>query len=84
MESRAISILRQYIDQNFLKGSVKIEAIGDTAIKVTDGEGVSRKLTMNIFCDIMDADTKKIYARSNLPHDLVHIGRKPPTEWVGC
>ena len=59
MESRAISILRQYIDQNIPKGSVKIEAIGDTAFKVTDGEGVSRKLTMNIFCDIMDAYTKK-------------------------
>lgn len=60
MESRAISILRQYIDQNFPKGPVKIEVIGDTAIKVTDVEGVSRKLTMNIFCDIMDADTKNL------------------------
>lgn len=82
MESRAISILRQYIDKHFYKGSVKIEAIGDSTVKVTDGKGDSMNLTINIYCDIIDADTKKIYALSNLPHDLDHIGTKLPTDWV--
>lgn len=75
------TILR-YIDKNFVRGSVRTVAIGDDKIMVIDGNGESMTLTMNIYCDIMDADTGVKYAISNLPHDINKIGTKLPTEWT--
>lgn len=39
------------------------------------------RLTINIFCDIMDSRTKEIYAVSDLRHDLDEP-RMVPKEWT--
>lgn len=79
--TKAHIILRQYIKKNFHEGAVDIEDVGEDMVRLTDCKGESMTLTMNIYCDIMDADTKQIYAKSNLPHDLLTIGTKLPTDW---
>jgi hypothetical protein len=80
--TKAHIILHQYINKKFHEGAVKIQDIGQDEVKLTDCNGETMTLTMNIYCDIMDADTKQVYAKSNLPHDLNHIGTKLPTDWT--
>lgn len=80
--TRAQIILRKYIKKNFADGAVTITDIGDDKVRITDHTGESMTLTMNIYCDIMDADTKKIHAVSDLPHDLRHIGVQLPNDWT--
>ena len=54
----------------------------ESIIKLTRKNGQTLHLTCNIFGDIMDADTKKIIARSNLPHNLDKLSYYArPTEW---
>lgn len=45
-------------------------------------EPLREKLAMNIYCDIMREDTRKIIAVSDLPHDLSSIGYKLPKSWT--
>lgn len=71
-----------HVSKSFVLGSVKTELVGDCKVKVTDGQGASMVLTTNIYGDIMDADTGKIYAVSDLPHDLLQIGTKLPSSWA--
>lgn len=71
-----------YINKNFISGSVKTQLIGEDKVKVTDRTGENMTLTMNLYCDILDADTNTTYAISNLPHDLDKIGNQQPTEWL--
>lgn len=75
------TILR-FIDKNFAPGTIRTTAVGNDKIKVTDRKGESIMLTMNIYCDIMDADTGSIYARSSLPHDINKIGNQLPADWT--
>lgn len=76
-------IILTHISKNFVPGSFKTELIGDSKVKVTDGTGESMTLTTNIYGDIMDADTRKIYAVSSLPHDLSRVGTELPSRWTG-
>lgn len=73
--------LKKYIYTNFHPDSVLLFPIGKDKIKVIDAEGNSMTLTLNLFGDIMDDDTKSIYAISDLPHDLNQIGLQLPQSW---
>lgn len=74
--------IREYIYKNFHPDTVVLSMEGEECIKVTDGSGESMTLTMNLFGDIMDADTKSIYAISDLPHDPDKIGNQMPQNWM--
>ncbi|NCC43880.1 MAG: hypothetical protein EOM18_09935 [Clostridia bacterium] len=56
--------------------------IGEDKVLLTDRTGASMTLTMNLYCDVMDAETRQIYAVSNLPHDLALVGNQLPTKWT--
>lgn len=71
-----------YIRKNFVMGSVDLTLVGMDKVKVTDKKGDHMTLTMNLYGDIMDADSGKKYAISNLPRDLDKIGHKLPTDWM--
>lgn len=80
--TRAQMILSHYIEKNFIKGSVRIDLESDTSVKIRDNTGNVLRLTLNLYGDIMDADTKRIYAIGNVPHDIEHIKEQIPAEWI--
>lgn len=73
--------IREYIYKNFHPESVLLFPKGEDQIRIIDKTGASMTLTMNLFGDIMDADTKKIYAISDLPHDVNKIENQLPHSW---
>ncbi len=79
--TRAQEVIKKYIHNNFHPDSVQLFLVGRHKVKLIDLEGGSMVLTMNIFGDIMDAETKQIYAVSDLPHDLERIDRQLPKSW---
>ncbi|MGN1314656.1 MAG: hypothetical protein ACI4VG_06535 [Lachnospiraceae bacterium] len=77
--------ISNFIDKNFVSGSVKKELLDDDKIKITDETGKSFTLTMNLYGDIMLAGTKTIIAESDLPHTLDDMMRRPfatPRSWT--
>lgn len=79
--TRAQEVIKKYIYINFHPDSVQLFPVGRDKVKLIDSEGESMVLTMNIYGDIMDAETKQIYAVSDLPHDLERIDRQLPQSW---
>lgn len=79
--TRAQEVIKKYIYMNFHRDSVMLFPVNQDKIKLIDKEGSSMTLTLNLYGDIMDADTRKIYAISDLPHDLERIGRQLPQSW---
>lgn len=78
----AQKVIRKYIYVNFHPDSVLLFPIDKDKIKLTNSEGASMTLTLNVFGDIMDAETRQIYAVSDLPHDLQRIGKQLPESWM--
>lgn len=76
----AQSDIARYIRTQFA-GSYHLDTIGDSRIKLTDKTGNTMTFGINIFGDIMDADTRKIIAVSDLPHnlDLLPLYARPKT-----
>lgn len=73
----------KYIDQNFAPGSVNKEFPDQCAVKITDRSGESLTFSINIFGDIMLANTKTVIAESDLPHDLMALSRHAePHSWT--
>ena len=58
----ALRLINNYIDQNFIRGSVKREFLNDNTVKITDKQGKSLSLTTNTAGDILDANTMNILA----------------------
>jgi len=77
----AQKLIKKYIYINFHPDSVLLFPIDKDKVKLIDSEGASMTLTLNVFGDIMDAETKQIYAVSDLPHDLERIGQQLPESW---
>lgn len=77
----AQKLIKKYIYINFHPDSVLLFFVGRDKVKLIDSEGESMTLTLNIYGDIMDAETKQIYAVSDLPHDLERIGQQLPESW---
>lgn len=78
----AHKILHRYINQNLKSGCFTFQDIGLDKVLIRDKNGGRLILTMNLYCDIMDADTNVIYAKSDLPHDLMAIGYRTPNTWI--
>ncbi|MDE5818316.1 MAG: pentapeptide repeat-containing protein [Lachnospiraceae bacterium] len=53
--------IAEHIQENFVKGFVSIEPVGDDKIRITDLTGESMNLAMTQSGGIIDADTNKIY-----------------------
>ncbi len=79
--TRAQELIRKYIYTNFHPDSVLLFPVDRDKVKLIDSEGESMVLTMNIYGDIMDAESKQIYAVSDLPHDLSRICQQLPQSW---
>lgn len=77
----AQKLIKKYIYINFHPDSVLLFFVDRDKVKLIDSEGESMTLTLNIYGDIMDAETKQIYAVSDLPHDLERIGQRLPESW---
>lgn len=80
--TRAQECIFSYIRKNFVMESISLALIGRDKVEVTDQKGDHMTLTTNLYGDIMDADSGKIYAISNLPHELEKIGLEVPTDWT--
>lgn len=74
-------ILLKYIDKHFIKGSLSVDYPNNDTIQITDKNGDCMRLTLNLYGDIMDADTRKLLAISDLPHNLDTVGYKLPKDW---
>lgn len=70
----------QYLNTQF--DDVKMTPIGDSEVTVTDYKGDTMTFTINVFCDIVDASTGEIIAKSDLPHDITKVGYQTPKKWV--
>lgn len=79
--TRAQLVIMKYIRLNFVNGSVRIEMIGLDKVRITDHKGDCLTFTVNLYCDILDADTGQLYAKSGLPHDISTISMEMLTTW---
>lgn len=68
--TRAQNMIVNYINQQFVPGSVTIIPVGESHVKITDKNKESLTFTVNIFGDIIDADTNKIIAEAKAAHTL--------------
>ena len=75
-------IIVNYVNQNFVKGSVTTEPIGNDRVKIIDKTGESMMFSANIHCDIFDCSTKKRIAISDLPHTLDYSPFLEPKKWT--
>lgn len=74
--------VNNYINHSFGPESVKKHLVGADVVKITDKQGESLNLSINLFGDIMIAGTKTIVAESNLPHSLDKLRLMAiPTAW---
>lgn len=80
--TQAQEVIRSYIYQNYQQDSVLLFPIEKDKIKLIDADGVKKTLTINIFCDILDENTKKILAISDLPHEVSHVVTQKPRRWT--
>lgn len=70
----------RYLDTQFT--GVKYEIRGDAYVAVIDSKGAEMLFTMNIYADIMDANTKQIIAVSDCPHTIDTLtDSDEPTRW---
>ena len=83
--TKAQEWILKYIDTQFVRGSVRTSLVGEGTVQVTDRKGEVLRLTVNGFGDIMDADTKKIIAECDVPHNLDVLARniyQEPKSWT--
>lgn len=71
----------RYLHESFEAGSVNLMLIGTEKVKVTDKRGNGMTLETNQYGDIIDSETGKKIAISDIPHDQRGIG-KIPTSWT--
>ena len=74
-----------YLDTQFIPGAIKTR-ISDTRtlVEIEDMAGERMCLTVNVIGDIMDAETKRIIAESDVPHNLDVLRQSPfvePKNW---
>ena len=74
----AQEILLRYCHQ---RGMTGIEITGNGEVRAMSREGEKLRLTINVYGDIMNADTKKIIADGNTSHDFRHI-YELPDKWT--
>ncbi len=76
--------ISRYIRTQFA-GRYSTSPEGESVIRLIDKTGRILRFTCNIFGDIMDADTRKIIAKSNLVHNLDKLSvYARPTRWENC
>lgn len=80
--SKAQKIIIQYLELKYKKEKFTFKCISDSIIYFTDTTGTKKKLTCNLFGDIMEYNSKHIIAESNLPHTLDKLdSASMPTAW---
>lgn len=77
----AQSLIMKYINKNFVPGSVRICLLDIDVVKITDVHGSALSFTVNLYGDILEADTRKLVAVGNVDHNLSTVGLQLPTDW---
>ena len=80
--TQAQEVIKSYIYQKYQQDSVLLFPTDKDKIKLIDADGSKMTLTINIFCDILDVNTKKILAISDLSHDTEKVDKKLPHRWT--
>ena len=81
--SQAQKSILKYIKTQF-KG-VRVRPIGEDRLQVTDSKGGKLNLSLNLYGDILDADTKQVIAKSDLPHSMDELKvHEMPKSWDNC
>ena len=80
--TQAQEVIKSYIYQKYQQDSVLLFPTDKDKIKLIDADGSKMTLTINIFCDILDENTKKILAISDLPHEVSHVVTQKPRRWT--
>lgn len=77
--------IMKYLDTQFLPGTLKAHLDEEGAlVEIEDMTGERMCLTANCYGDIMDAETQKVIARSDMPHNRDMSYEKfsyEPSEW---
>lgn len=76
--NNAQRLLFRYCSQRHM---TDFEITGRATATAIDSGGKEQHLTINVYGDIMDADTKKIIADGNVSHDIRRI-YEFPTRWT--
>ncbi len=71
----------KYLKTQFTDAQYILEGID--LVTVYSSCGYKNTFTADVFCDIIDARTRKTVAVSDLPHDLLHISTDLPGSWEG-
>lgn len=79
--TRVQNMIVNYINQQFVPGSVIIIPVDESHVKITDKNKESLTFTVNIFGDIIDADTNKIIAEAKAAHTL-SVSFQEPKKWA--
>lgn len=81
--SRAQELIVSYVSTQWIMSEIKVDLKGDAVVIVTDRKGEKLELTCNIYGDIMEVGSKKILAKSDLPHDLDKLNPEAiPKKWI--
>lgn len=81
--SRAQELIVAYVKTQWIMSGIKVDLKGDSVVIVTDRKGETLELTCNIYGDIMEVGSKKILAKSDLPHDLDKLNPEAmPKKWT--
>lgn len=79
--TKAQIILKKWIKTQFTD-EVEIEFPTDATATITDKNGESMTISLNLYCDILEVPSKKILATSDLPHDMELVEDKIPQSWT--
>lgn len=78
--TRAQIILKKWIKTQFTD-EVEIQFPTKDTAKIIDIKNETMTITLNIYCDIIEIETKKVLAISDLPHDVMLVGNEIPQSW---
>lgn len=65
------------------KANLKLYFEENNILRVKDKQGNIRRLAVDLFCDIIDMDEKKVVAVSDIPHTSAYFGScKMARKWT--
>lgn len=80
--TREQEILTAYVNHH--TNYLKMDFEGSDILKVKDKQGNVKRLSINLYSDIIDVDARKVITVSDLPHDLDRLGCQLPRKWENC
>lgn len=80
--TRVQDIILEYVKQEYVIGTYETVPIGFDKVRIVNMiSGTEVILSANFFGDIIDMESRRIIATSNVPHDISCAFLKP-TDWT--